>query len=143
MRLTVVGCSPTWPNPGSAQSGYLVEAGGSRLLLDCGPGVLSRLREAEPWPLVDAIVLSHLHLDHCGDLCAWLWGLLAGPARGVAAPELWLPRGDRGELERLAPADLFAQVFALREYREDEPFTAAGFSLRPGGCRITASAPSR
>jgi ribonuclease BN (tRNA processing enzyme) len=133
VRLTVVGCSPTWPNPGSAQSGYLLEAGGNRLLLDCGPGVLSRLREAEPWPLIDAIVLSHLHLDHCGDLCAWLWGLLAGPARGVTAPELWLPRGDRGELDRLAPADLFAQVFTLREYSEEEPFTAGGFSLEARG----------
>ena len=130
MRLTVVGCSPTWPNPGSAQSGYLVEAGGSRLLLDCGPGVLSRLRVAEPWPLVDGIVLSHLHLDHCGDLWAWLWGLLVGPARGLAGPELWIPAGARSELDRFAPAHLFAQAFTLREYEEDEPFTAGGFSLR-------------
>ena len=37
MKLTVIGCSPAWPNPGGAQSGYLVEGEG-RLLLDCGPG---------------------------------------------------------------------------------------------------------
>src|SRR2546422_900228 len=36
VRLVVVGCSPAWPNPGGAQSGYLVEGRG-RLLLDCGP----------------------------------------------------------------------------------------------------------
>ena len=130
MRLTVVGCSPTWPNPGSAQSGYLVEAGGNRLLLDCGPGVLSRLRVAEPWPLIGGIVLSHLHLDHSGDLWAWLWGLLVGPGRGLAGPELWLPHGGRRELDRFAPAHLFAQAFSLHEYEEDEPFTVAGFSLR-------------
>ena len=54
MRLTVIGCSPAWPNPGGACSGYLVEG---RLLLDCGPGVLSRLREnGNGWPEVDAIV---------------------------------------------------------------------------------------
>ena len=39
VKLTVVGCSPAWPNPGGAQSGYLVEGSG-RLLLDSGPGVL-------------------------------------------------------------------------------------------------------
>ena len=47
VRLTVVGSSPAWPNPGGAQSGYLVEDGGGRLLLDCGPGVLGRLRELD------------------------------------------------------------------------------------------------
>ena len=56
MRLTVIGCSPAWPNPGQANAGYLVEGPG-KLLLDCGPGVLSRLRAREGgWPEVDAIV---------------------------------------------------------------------------------------
>src|SRR5205823_3071793 len=65
VKLTVVGCSPAWPNPGGAQSGYLVEDDrGGRLLLDCGPGVLARLREDDGWPSVDAIVLAHFHLDH-------------------------------------------------------------------------------
>src|SRR2546421_5408538 len=62
VKLTVVGCSPAWPNPGGAQSGYLVETDGSRLLLDCGPGVLARLRELEDWPRVDAIAITHFHL---------------------------------------------------------------------------------
>src|ERR1041385_239706 len=57
VKLTVVGCSPAWPNPGGAQSGYLVECGGGRLLLDCGPGVLPNLRMREDWPRVDAIAI--------------------------------------------------------------------------------------
>ena len=129
MRVTVVGCSPTWPNPGGAQSGYLVEADGNRLLVDCGPGVLSRLRAAEPWPLIDGIVLSHLHLDHSGDLWPWLWGLLVGPAKGLPGPELWLPHGASPELDRFAPSHLFARAFSLHEYEEDEPFAVAGFSV--------------
>ena len=32
VRLTVIGSSPAWPNPGSAQSGYLVEGESSLLL---------------------------------------------------------------------------------------------------------------
>src|SRR6476646_2841328 len=59
VRLTVAGCSPSWPNPGTAQSGYRLESEDGTLLVDCGPGVLSRLREREPWPQVAAIVFSH------------------------------------------------------------------------------------
>ena len=74
MRLTVIGSSPAWPNPGSAHSGYMLEADGSRVLLDCGPGVLGRLREHSTWPEVDAIAITHFHLDHWGDLVPWVWG---------------------------------------------------------------------
>src|SRR6478736_5962769 len=91
MKLTVVGCSPAWPNPGGAQSGYLVEDPG-RLLLDCGPGVLARLRETEGWPLVDAIVITHFHLDHWGDVVPCVWGRMFGLGAGEP-PELWLQPG--------------------------------------------------
>src|SRR4029077_6322872 len=65
--LHVLGCAPASGNPGEACSGYLVSAGGSRILLDCGPGVLSSLLARDAAPL-DAIVLSHLHYDHVADL---------------------------------------------------------------------------
>jgi ribonuclease BN (tRNA processing enzyme) len=100
VRVTVIGCSPAWPNPGAAQSGYLVEGEG-RLLLDCGPGVLARLREREAWPAVDAIAISHMHLDHVADLVAWAWGVLMGPGRGARLPHLWLPPGGTPDLLEL------------------------------------------
>src|ERR671938_1519848 len=90
MKVTVVGCSPAWPNPGGAQSGYLVEGTG-RLLLDCGPGVLARLREDHGgWPQVDAVVITHFHLDHWGDLVPWIWGCMFGLGRDVGPTELWV-----------------------------------------------------
>jgi ribonuclease BN (tRNA processing enzyme) len=79
VRLTVIGSSPAWPNPGSAHSGYLLQADGCRVLLDCGPGVLGRLRENAEWPDVDAIAITHFHLDHWGDLVPW--ALLTMPLR--------------------------------------------------------------
>src|SRR4051794_9082566 len=131
VRLTVVGSSPAWPNPGQAHSGYLLESEGSRLLVDCGPGVLSRLPEREPWPQVDAIVISHLHMDHCGDLVPWLWGHLIGPVSGTRGPTLWLPPHGLGRLLSFAPIELFARVFEMRSYQEAEPFEAAGFTVLP------------
>jgi ribonuclease BN (tRNA processing enzyme) len=133
VKLTVVGCSPAWPNPGGAQSGYLVEGPG-RLLLDCGPGVLGSLRERETWPSVEAIAITHFHLDHWGDLVPWVWGSMYGPGADVEKPELHVPPGGRRRLaelgELLGSADMFEESFRLSEYREGEAFRAAGLELR-------------
>ena len=134
MQLTVVGCSPAWPNPGGAQSGYLVEGSGA-LLLDCGAGVLARLREREPWPRVDAIAITHFHLDHFGDLVPWVWGALFGPGRDVPRPELWLPPGGIAELEELGGhlgrREMFSLAFACREYADRQEFSTTGFRVTP------------
>ena len=87
MRLTVIGSSPAWPNPGGAHSGYLIEDS-KRLLLDCGPGVLPRLREMEGWPQLDAVAITHWHLDHWGDLVPWVWGSLYGLGHDLPRVEL-------------------------------------------------------
>lgn len=133
VKLIVVGCSPAWPNPGGAQSGYLVEDGGKRLLLDCGAGVLARLREQDAWPNVDALVVTHFHLDHFADLVPWVWGALFGPGREAPKPELWLQPGGIGRLEHLGMhlgwPSMFSEAFRLTEYENGVPFEAAGFSV--------------
>jgi ribonuclease BN (tRNA processing enzyme) len=135
MRLTVVGSSPAWTNPGGAQSGYLVEDGGKRILLDCGAGVLAKLREFEDWPHVDAIAITHWHLDHWGDVVPWVWALSFGPARDMPTPELWVPPGGRAMLaelgERLGKREMFENAFHVHEYEQDVPFEAGGFKVTP------------
>jgi len=134
VKLTVIGCSPAWPNAGGAQSGYLVEGDG-RLLLDCGPGVLPRLRAGTDWPAVDAIAITHFHLDHWGDLVPWVFGAAYGPGRETPPPELWLPHGGDERLRtfgsRLAFGDQLDRVFTIREYDDGETFTTAGFTVTP------------
>ncbi len=121
MRLTVIGSSPAWPNPGSAHSGYMLQADGSRVLLDCGPGVLGRLREHAEWPDVDAIAITHFHLDHWGDLVPWVWGsFYLASRRPVPRPALWVQPGGAEFLaslgERLGFPDMFERTFDLAEY---------------------------
>jgi len=133
VQLTVIGCSPAWPNAGGAQSGYLVEAEG-RLLLDCGPGVLARLRTIDGgWPRVDAVVITHFHLDHWGDLVPWIFGASFGPGREVTPPELWLPPDGFDRLRRFGDQMSFSErietAFSVREYEAETPFRAAGFDL--------------
>ena len=70
MRLTVLGCSGSLPGPGSAASGYLVEADGVLLVMDLGNGTMSRLQNAcDPFDMTAAL-FSHLHPDHCADVTA-------------------------------------------------------------------------
>jgi ribonuclease BN (tRNA processing enzyme) len=134
VKLTVIGCSPAWPNPGGAQSGYLLEGPGT-LLLDCGPGVLARLREREPWPQVDAIAITHWHLDHWGDLVPWVWGAMFGPGAATRRAQLWVPPGGREMLaglgSRLGKPEMFEETFDVDEYSEGEVFEAAGFAVEP------------
>ncbi|MBB0245269.1 MBL fold metallo-hydrolase [Streptomyces alkaliphilus] len=71
MKLTVVGCSGSFPSADSACSCYLIEAEGYRLLLDLGNGALGELQKYTGLYDIDAIVLSHLHPDHFIDMCGY------------------------------------------------------------------------
>lgn len=75
MELTIVGCSGSTSGPESAASCYLVRApyrGRTfSLVLDLGPGAFGALYRYLDPSEVDAIGLSHLHPDHCLDMCAF------------------------------------------------------------------------
>lgn len=68
LTLTVLGCSGSYPGPGQACSGYLVESGSTRVWLDAGSGTLANLQSHIRLDEVDAVVLSHEHPDHWTDL---------------------------------------------------------------------------
>jgi ribonuclease BN (tRNA processing enzyme) len=86
VRLTVVGCSGSMPGPRSAASCYLVEHDGFSLVLDLGSGALGPLQRYVAPTDVDAVLLSHLHADHCMDLCG-LYVALKYTPRGHGDPE--------------------------------------------------------
>src|SRR4029453_4970064 len=64
LSLTVLGCSGTYPAPGGACSGYLVQAGGTTVAVDPGPGpAADPPAHFEPAAL-DAVVPTHEPPDH-------------------------------------------------------------------------------
>jgi ribonuclease BN (tRNA processing enzyme) len=74
VRLTVVGCSGSFPSPDSPASCYLLEDDDEqgrtwRLVLDLGSGALGPLQRHTELDGLDAVVLSHLHPDHFLDVC--------------------------------------------------------------------------
>ena len=90
MKLTVLGTSGPFPRPGSACSGYLLESDNARILLDCGSGVISRLLQICDVSALDAVVLTHLHFDHCSDIGVLRYALeasLAKPCVRILSPD--------------------------------------------------------
>jgi ribonuclease BN (tRNA processing enzyme) len=73
MRVTVIGCSGSFAGPSSAASSYLVSVDdGDRtwnVLFDLGSGALGPLQRHVELRDLDAVFISHLHPDHCADIC--------------------------------------------------------------------------
>ena len=73
MRLTIIGCSGSFPGPQSPASCYLLQAHHEgrtwSVVLDLGSGALGPLQQYVDPTTLDAVVLSHLHADHFLDLC--------------------------------------------------------------------------
>jgi ribonuclease BN (tRNA processing enzyme) len=101
MRLTVLGCSGSFPGPDAPCSAYLVEADGFRLLLDFGTGSLSSLQRYAGLYCVDAILLTHLHADHIFDACSYVVARRYAPHGPLQPLPVYAPAG---AAERLAVA---------------------------------------
>ncbi len=92
MRLTIVGCSGSFPGPDSPASCYLVEADDDsgrtwRVLLDLGNGSLGPLQRHVDLADLDALLISHLHPDHYMDACGLYVARRYHPA-GAVGPAL-------------------------------------------------------
>jgi ribonuclease BN (tRNA processing enzyme) len=132
----VLGKSPSWQDAGGACSGYLIEAGETTVLLDCGNGVFGKLRERVDYTEVDAVVLSHLHADHWLDLVPFAYALIYSPKQQPvpvhtfpgtdtpARPRLIAPTGAIRTFRTVTGAwgndDLIERAFAIEEYGSEE-----------------------
>jgi ribonuclease BN (tRNA processing enzyme) len=147
VRITVLGKSPAWQDADGACSGYLVEGGGQRVLLDCGPGVFAKLRRLVDYVEVDAVVISHLHADHVLDLVPFASGLRYAPRQQPvpvagwpgnehpARPRLLVPPGAPEKLAALCTAtgmhaEHIETAFALTVYDPADTHTLGGLTVR-------------
>jgi len=166
MRLTVLGCRSGMPSAGQCSSSYLVESSAARLLLDCGPGAAAALSAVARPSDLDAVIISHLHADHCYDLLPvgkallsvrsyrnfahlvpTLPELAADEAPAPPVP-LYVPRGGRERLRALAElfpvggASLLDQTFDVafdvREYDAGASFAVGDTSVELHGLRHVA-----
>jgi ribonuclease BN (tRNA processing enzyme) len=106
VRVTVVGSGTAAPDPDRVGSSFLVEAAGTTVLLDCGPGAVHHLaRFSSPWAGLEHLVISHFHNDHTGDLPMLLFAMKWGVAERRTRPlRIWGPAGLKDRMTHMAAA---------------------------------------
>jgi ribonuclease BN (tRNA processing enzyme) len=157
MKVTIVGCSGSYPGPDSPASCYLLEEEGFRMLLDLGSGSLGALQRHIGLYDVDAICLTHLHADHCLDMCGYHVARTYGPAAPYPAVPVYAPAAaparlsaaygmpDEPALETafdfvpLAPGSFEIGPFALTAGLVNHPVEAYGFRVAAGGTSVAYS----
>jgi ribonuclease BN (tRNA processing enzyme) len=139
------------PANGQPSSGYLVATDAAKILLDCGPGIATALGAVAAPDELAAVIVSHLHLDHCYDLLPLGKSLLAGTLRyprAGEAPQDWadidsvplhVPAGSAAVLGRLAALfpvatapvldRAFELAFDVREYEPGTRFTVGDMTV--------------
>lgn len=136
MRLTVIGCSGSYPGPDSPASCYLLEADHEgrtwRVLVDLGSGALGTLQQYVDPLTLDAVLLSHLHPDHYFDISGLyvIWKYHpAGPRDRIP---VYGPVGVARQASRaygLSPEPGMGTEFDFREY-DETPIHLGPFLVR-------------
>jgi ribonuclease BN (tRNA processing enzyme) len=147
VRITVLGKSPAWQDAGGACSGYLVEADGLTLLLDCGCGVFAKMRRVVDYTDIDVVLISHLHADHMLDLVPFASALTYAPRQqpvpvgghpgtdNPARPRLIAPYGAAECFDRVSAGSGMRPghvqgAFHLREYGPEDTFDLGPLDAR-------------
>ena len=138
MRLTVLGGSAAGANSGQGCSGYLVTTEATSLVLDLGPGTFIELRRHVNYRALNAVVISHLHVDHLADLLAMRFALAYNPIRLERRVRLYMPPGGQALLQRLGGAfvsneranEFFGATFDVSEYDPASPLRIGSLRLR-------------
>jgi ribonuclease BN (tRNA processing enzyme) len=138
MRLAIVGCSGSLAGPSSPASCYLVQAehGGRtwNLVLDLGNGALGALQRHIDCHAIDAVVLSHLHADHCLDLCGLYVAQKYGPAPTHTRIPVYGPAGTAGRMARaydMTPPQGMHEQLDFRELADRQVVQIGPFTLTP------------
>lgn len=80
MKLTVLGSGTSVPHASRSSSAYWLETSAGTILLDCSAPSIHRVaQEKLDWVNLDAIWISHFHLDHIGGLAPFLFGTKHAP----------------------------------------------------------------
>lgn len=135
MKLIVLGSGTSIPHPRRASSGYWLETESGSLCLDMSADAPHRMAQEQlDWANLDAIWISHFHLDHLGGLPPFLFATRAAPQTRQRRKHLRIFGGEglkkiMETIDQVNDYRLFKQPFPL-EIIEVE--SGAEFEILPG-----------
>ena len=144
MKLVVLGSGTSVPHPRRASPAFWLETSAGSILLDIGPDAPHQVaRQQLDWPNLNTIWVSHFHLDHCGGLAPFLFGLRWAPQTQTRTKDLRIvgPKGLKDLITSINDANnyrLFNQPFNV-EITEVDP--AQEFQILPGITAISMKTP--
>jgi ribonuclease BN (tRNA processing enzyme) len=106
IRFTALGTGTVSLSPERVCSGYLLDAGGVLLLMDCGSGVTHRLAQLGlRWREITHVAFTHFHLDHIADFATLVFAWKYADRPGRTAPLTVIgPAGTADLIGRMADA---------------------------------------
>jgi ribonuclease BN (tRNA processing enzyme) len=119
MELTVLGSGTSVPHPDRTSSAHWLQTASGSLLLDISADAAHRMaRERLDWPNLDAIWVSHFHLDHLGGLPTFLFGSKWAPQTQSRTKPLRIfgPEGLKRIMKTISESNnypLFEQPFPI------------------------------
>lgn len=140
MELKIIGCTGSFAGPDSPASCYLVSSVDSsgktwRILLDMGSGALGEIQRHLELGSIDAVLVSHLHPDHCIDLAGLYIAARWDPRGGVRGLiDIWCPRGTDEYLARThsMPSEPgLTDQFRFHDWVEERPVEIGPFVVEP------------
>jgi ribonuclease BN (tRNA processing enzyme) len=146
MRLTILGSGTSVPHPKRAAPAHWLETAKGALLLDCGADSAHRMaREELDWPNLDAIWISHFHLDHLAGLIALLFGTKWAPQTQERRKPLRIfgPGGLSDIVNAISDANDYELLTQPFEVTLIEVKPATEFEILPGIAATTLDTPHR
>ena len=132
--LTVLGSNGSAPTRTSPASGYLLRSADASVWMDAGTGTFMTLARIVDPGRLSAVVISHVHVDHCADLFGLYAYLAYGPSGTIPIP-VYVPEGAAAHFSAFALAGedhAFNQVFDLRTVGAGSTVDLAGMTASFG-----------
>jgi ribonuclease BN (tRNA processing enzyme) len=144
MKLTILGSGTSVPHPERASPAFWLATSSGTILLDISADAPHRMaQESLDWFNLDAIWISHFHLDHIGGLAPFLFGMKWAPQTETRTKPLQIfgPEGIGRLIETISNSNdyrLFEQRFSI-ELVEVTP--NSDFEILPGVTATTLKTP--
>ncbi|MGH2772204.1 MAG: MBL fold metallo-hydrolase [Actinomycetota bacterium] len=129
-EVIVLGASGTFPTAEQPATGFLLRSGKADVWLDAGPGTFMSLQRHSDYFALQALVISHLHLDHITDVYPFYYGLRYSiDSRGALGLPVYAPAGARKHLEQIVGGDGFGKFFDFRTVSAGDKAEIGPFSF--------------